>query len=49
MIIGPLACNSYLHRITTSGETTSRYSFHEKENAESFAEIIIIRENNYSR
>ena len=35
--------------LTNSGETTSRYSFHELENAESFAKIIIIRENNYNR
>ena len=39
----PLACHSFLHRITTaSGETTSRYSFHEVENVENFAK------NNYN-
>ena len=45
----PLARHSFLHRITTSGETSSRYFFHEVENAASFAKIIIICENNYSR
>ena len=34
--------------ITTSGETTSRYLFHEVDNAASYA-ITIICENNYSR
>ena len=43
----PLACPSFLHRTSTSGETTQRYSFHEVEIIESFAKIIIC-ENNYS-
>ena len=49
MVPGPLARHSFLHRITTSRETTSRYLFHEVENAASFAKIIIIYENNYIR
>ena len=44
----PLACHNFLHRITTSGETTSRYLFHEVENAASFAKLIIICENSYT-
>ena len=42
-------CYSFLHRITLSGETTSRNSFHEVKYEENFAEIIIIRENDYNR
>ena len=42
MVPGPFACHSFLHRITTAGET------HEVENAGSFAKIIMICENNYS-
>ena len=45
----PFARHSFLHRITTPGEITLRYLFHEVEEAASFAEMIIICENNYSR
>ena len=44
----PLARHGFLHRITTSGETTPIYIFHEVENEASFVKIIIICENNYS-
>ena len=44
MVPGPLARNSFLHSITNSGETTSRYLFQR----DSFAKIITICENNYS-
>ena len=47
-ISGPLACHTFFNRITTFGETTSRYLFHQEENAASFAKIIIICENNFS-
>ena len=36
-----LARYSFSHRITTSGETSSRYLFHEGENAANFGKIII--------
>ena len=49
MVPGPLARHSFLHRITTPRKTSPRYLFHEVENAPSFAKIIIICENNYSR
>ena len=45
----PLRTIVFLNRITISGETASRHLFHEVENAASFAKIIIICENNYSR
>ena len=44
----PLARHGFLHRISTSGETTPIYLFHEVENEASFVKIIIICENNYS-
>ena len=47
MVPGPLARHSCLHRITISGETSSRYLFHEVENAASFAKISTICKNNY--
>ena len=48
MVPGPLARHSCLHRITISGETSSRYLFHEVENAASFAKISTICKNNYN-
>ena len=49
MVVAPLAHHSFLYRITTSGETTSRHLFHKVENAASLAKVIIICEKNYSR
>ena len=39
----------FLHRIITSGESTSRYLFHEVENAANLGKVIIVCENNYNR
>ena len=53
MVPSLLACDSFLHEITTSGVKIRRvlkrpYLFHEVENAYS-AKIIITCENSYSR
>ena len=42
MVLGLLACNSFLHRITTFGETTSRYLSHGVENTASFMKVFTI-------
>ena len=49
MVPDSLARQSFLHKIITSGETTSRYLFHEVENVASIAKLISTFENNYSR
>ena len=47
MVPGPLGCHSFLHRITTSEEATSGYSFPKVENVESFAKTVITVGGNY--